>query len=390
MKKIKIAMFMDNYYPQVDGVVVTIDNYAKRLMKYADVVVVVPSFGKKIDNSVKLPYKVIRVRSIRVNAISYNVATPEFDLRTLRELKKEKFDIIHIHSPFIMGKLGIRLAKEENIPVVATMHSQFKRDFKRYVKSENLASMMTKQLMKTFNDCNECWAVNEKMGLLYQSYGYTSKPYIMNNATDMEPIKDYKKGREEINHKYKLSNDDIVLLFVGRMYLLKNILFIADVLNELKNKNFKFKMLFIGGGKDIIYLKERLNEYHLKKDVIFGGEVQDRELLAKIYARGDLFVFPSMYDASSLVQIEAASQKTPTIFLENSITSSTTKNNINGYIGKDDPSLFADKIITIFSDKDKYQKVCNNAFKEVYKKYDDMTIKIYDRYLKIIKEYRKK
>ena len=38
--------------------------------------------------------------------------------------------------------------------------------------------------------------------------------------------------------------------------------------------------------------------------------VKDRELLASIYARADLFLFPSLYDASSIVQIDAALQKT--------------------------------------------------------------------------------
>ena len=38
--------------------------------------------------------------------------------------------------------------------------------------------------------------------------------------------------------------------------------------------------------------------------------VKDRELLASIYARADLFLFPSLYDASSIVQIEEALQKT--------------------------------------------------------------------------------
>ena len=38
--------------------------------------------------------------------------------------------------------------------------------------------------------------------------------------------------------------------------------------------------------------------------------VTDREELAKYYARADLFLFPSLYDASSIVQIEEALQKT--------------------------------------------------------------------------------
>ena len=48
-------------------------------------------------------------------------------------------------------------------------------------------------------------------------------------------------------------------------------------------------------------------------------EISDRELLAKIYYRSDLFLFPSLVNNSSLVQKEAASQYTPTLFIENSL-----------------------------------------------------------------------
>ena len=58
------------------------------------------------------------------------------------------------------------------------------------------------------------------------------------------------------------------------------------------------------------------------------GKVTDRTLLSYYYARADLFLFPSLYDASSIVQIEAASQKTPTVFLEGAVTANTVENNI--------------------------------------------------------------
>ena len=43
-------------------------------------------------------------------------------------------------------------------------------------------------------------------------------------------------------------------------------------------------------------------------------------------------LFPSMYDASSIVQIEASSQKTPVLFLKNSATASMIENNVNGFL----------------------------------------------------------
>lgn len=46
-KRLKIAFFNDVFYPMVDGVVIVIDNYAKRLAKFADVTLFCP---KPIEN----------------------------------------------------------------------------------------------------------------------------------------------------------------------------------------------------------------------------------------------------------------------------------------------------------------------------------------------------
>src|SRR5574344_2666205 len=142
MEKIKIGLFNDAYYPYVDGVVSVVDNYAKELSKIADVVVIVPSYGRKISDANR-GYKVIIIKSFNIKMVGYHVATPSLDRKTKILLLNEGFDIIHIHSPFSIGKLGIWLGEKTNTPVIATMHSQFKRDFLRYVKSDRIASYLT-------------------------------------------------------------------------------------------------------------------------------------------------------------------------------------------------------------------------------------------------------
>jgi hypothetical protein len=57
----KVGLFIDTWYPMVDGVIKVVDNYARRLVNYCDVVVFCPkarNSNKKED--VKLPYKVVR------------------------------------------------------------------------------------------------------------------------------------------------------------------------------------------------------------------------------------------------------------------------------------------------------------------------------------------
>ena len=120
---------MDDFYPSMNGVIEVMNNHANKLIgKGHEVVVIVPKLGKYEDN---FPYKVIRIASIKLGRIGYSAAVPSLDINMEKKLLNEKFDIIHIHSPFIMGKLGIKIAEKLNIPVVATMHTQFDVEIKK-------------------------------------------------------------------------------------------------------------------------------------------------------------------------------------------------------------------------------------------------------------------
>ncbi len=332
-----------------DGVVLVVDNYAKRLAKYCNVVVFAPRYvGKEYDDSV-FNYKVVRCRSIKVPLLDYSLSVPKMDANFHRILKKYHLDIVHIHSPFTIGEEGIKYAKKNNIPVIATMHSQFRQDFKRAVRYDKLANTLTKTVIKVFNKCDECWAVNSEVArIFYEDYGYKTMPKVMNNATEMMPVDDINKACELINNRYHLTNEK-VMIFVGRINALKNIFFIVDALNLVHEKrpDLNFKMFFVGTGQDEDELRKRIKNYKLDKYITLVGKVSNRELLASFYARSDLFLFPSLYDASSIVQIEAASQKTPVVFLEGAATAATVTNNVNGFIINNDVVTYSDASIKI-------------------------------------------
>ena len=46
-KKITIGLFGDSFFPMADGVIMVMDNYARRLCKYANVIVFVPEYLTK-------------------------------------------------------------------------------------------------------------------------------------------------------------------------------------------------------------------------------------------------------------------------------------------------------------------------------------------------------
>lgn len=383
MKKIKIGLFVDNNLIEIDGVVAVVKNYAKNLMKYGEVVVVTPTSNKKF-NLEKFPYRVIEVKSINVPVAKLRLAVPELDPKIVDELAEEKFDVVHIHSPFSIGKLGIKVAKKLGVPVIGTMHTQFKFEFLKYTKSETVSNLMIKEVVKVYSLCDECWAVNSDTADVYKRYGYKKEVKVMPNATDMELSKGYDVVCSSINKMYDLDEDVPVLLFVGRINEVKNIFFIEEVLKELKKRKTKYKMLFVGAGPDLEKLKKQISDDNLNSNIIFCGSIRDRELLKKIYMRSTLLMFPSLFDTSSLVQIEASSQKTPTIFIKGSVTSETITPEVNGFVAENNINKFTDKVIEILENKEKYEKVSKNAYRQLYVNWKTIVSRAYKNYLKII------
>ena len=384
MEKLKIGMFIDTFFPMLDGVIMVVDNYAKRLNKIADVTVFCPKGKDKkyIDN---FDYKVVRCKSVKIVHFDYTLPTPQFDKKLKKTLKQANLDIVHIHSPMGIGKMATKYAKKHNIPCIVTLHSQYKQDIKKMARFNWLTNLVLKKLMKTINSCDVAWTVNtEIQNLFINEYGLKIPSKIIPNATELEFLPQKEQNREEIRKKYNISSDEYIFLFIGRINVIKNLLFLIDSLEKLKQNNLKFKMLFVGTGQDENKIKHYIHEKGLDENCIMCGKITDRNEIAKIYSASHLFLFPSLYDTNSLVQIEAASQKTPTVFVEGAKTAGTVTKDVNGLVAKNDVNDYAQTIINILSDSEKYNEICENAYKDLYVNWDMVAEKVYKEYLKLI------
>lgn len=388
-KRLKVALCIDTYFPMIDGVVMVVDNYAKRLSEFADVTVFCPTIDKKYND--EFNYKVVRSRSLKIPFFDYSLPCPNRDKDFLKHLEEENFDIIHIHSPFSIGKLGVRYAKEHHIPVVATMHSQFKQDIQRMFRLKPITPVLLGRLMKIFNACDECWAVNEGMRKLYlEEYGLTAKSKVQRNASDFVPFEDKAAARSFLHESYSIKDNEKIFLFVGRINFLKNLPFILEALTYLKKQSFPFKMLFVGKGQDEAALAKLAKELGVEENIVLCGQIKDRLTLEKVYRGSDLFLFPSLYDANSLVQIEAASQALPTLFIRESKTASSCQEDVNAFMCENDAERYAQKIVEIFADPAYYEEISRNAQAQLYVKWDDCIEGLLADYRRMIDEKKVK
>ncbi len=374
-----VLLTCDAFFPLVDGVVNVMDNYARLLSKDMNVLVLAPATAGRVYLR---SYPVLAVRSLFSAKLNYQIALPDLDGWAKRCLRRLRIDLIHCHSPFFIGHYVLNLHKKRHIPLICTFHSQYKRDFIRYVGDGPLTKFLLKYIMEVFNGCDEVWTMHKASRDTLISYGYEGEPRLVPNGTSYAPPIDYEKERAFARARLGVG-DKLTLIFVGRLVEQKNILFIAEVLGELKRRGLDFVMLFAGEGPDKEKLVKKLQEEGVSDNVIFEGRLEE-DSLSRVYAAGDLQLFPSLYDVSSIVQMEAASRYTPTVFAEGSLTSCTVRDGVDGFILPCELGPFTDGILNILQDKERLSAVAEGAYRDLYFTWDDIAEKAKAAYEEVL------
>lgn len=368
--KMNIAVFMDAFYPVVDGVVVSLNNIYSKMAKTHNVLVIVPTCGNKKEDNFE--YEVYRVPSFKIPFTQYFIPAPGLKKRSLiKKLDEFKPDVIHCHSPFQLANFALKYAKKRNIKTFYTLHSKYDEDFKLRLKFKPLVKFAFNKVVGTLKRFDTIYSVNYTYGKnIVDKYKIKSNYVYLPNGCDFKPLNSTQDKIDEFKNKYNIDKSSFILLFVGRIDYVKNIFFITKVLKRLREKNFNFTMIFCGKGPQMSELKKDIKSKGLEENTRYIGIVSLEELKG-IYEASDLFLFPSHYDTFGLVKLEAASQHTPTIYIQNTSCTDGIIDNVNGFIEKEDVELFSDRIIKISNDKELYNKVIPNL-KNLIKSWDEI------------------
>ena len=158
------------------------------------------------------------------------------------------------------------------------------------------------------------------------------------------------------------------LIMVAHMSDYKNQTFLIDVLKNLISRGVDAVLTLIGDWRnngELIKLKaERLGVLsHLR----MPGLVEDVE---RMYSINHIYVHSAYYEPFGLVLIEAMASGLPVVTLDGRGNRDLIVQGKNGYmVYEQDAELFADRILEIWNDKQKYNQMSAFA-QEFAKKYD--------------------
>jgi 1,2-diacylglycerol 3-alpha-glucosyltransferase len=377
-----IGQFNDSFLPITDGVGNVVRNYAYWLQKqYGDCCVVTPGFPGYTDTEA---FEVLRYRSMPLPLrYPYRAGLALLDRPFRKKLGDMKFDLIHAHSPFSSGHLGLAIARRQNIPIIATFHSKYYDDFKEAVKSTAAARLMLKYVMAFFNKVDCVWTVSESTVRTMREYGFGGEVAVVGNGIDLE-----EEGGGA--RRDDCSDDGIRLLYVGQHVWHKNLKLLILALKTLRDSGFRFKMTMVGEGSAQQAIKRFVQRLGLAEDFAFTGKITNRQEIASFYANADLNLLPSVYDTFSLVVREAAALGCPSLVIKDSCAAEGIEDGYNGFLSESDAGMFASCIQKAAADIMLLKAAGSNAKATLYRTWKDVVDEVAQRYADIINGHKKR
>jgi 1,2-diacylglycerol 3-alpha-glucosyltransferase len=221
-----IGLFTDSYYPEVSGLVTSINTLQKELKKRGHNVYIFttsnPCTRQKGLSVFRLPsMPFIFLKSRRMGLF--------YSPRAAKCVKHLKLDIIHTQTEFSLGIFGNIMSKQLGIPIVHTYHTLYK-DYVHYIskdKFKKFSDDLVRIISRNYcNGCNAVIAPSKKVYDLLKDYGVSRPIKII--PTGIELYRFRKENQTEadlisLKESLGIKRDEPIILFIGRIAKEKSI-----------------------------------------------------------------------------------------------------------------------------------------------------------------------
>ena len=385
----KIAFFTNCYKPLINGVVSSIVSLKEAYEKKGHQIYI---FAPKVEGYRDEEKNIFRYYSVNLTKkVKYPIAIP-LSIRATRVINYFKPDVIHLHHPFVLSMPAIMYAAKLKIPKILTIHTQYER-YAYYISP--IPKVITNEAIRRiiFNLANKVDVIttpSHSMKDFISKYGVKKEMVVIPNAIDLSL---FQEKKDDYSNKLKdqigLQENDIVLLYVGRISFEKNIDKIIKAMKILQKRNVtNIKLLLVGDGNATKKIKEMVHSLNLNEMVKFVGMV-DNEIVKYYYSLSDIFVFASTSETFGMVIIEAFASGVPVLAVKAPGVIDIVTDRLDGILVEEDVFQFAENLEMLVKNKDLRSKLSNGALNKA-KNYSianvsDQMLELYQSLCKIDK-----
>ncbi len=344
----RILMLSDVYFPRVNGVSTSIQTFRRDLTSLGcSSVLLAPEYPQARQDEPDI----VRVRSRHLAFDPEDRMLVASDFERAALALEGKFDLIHIHTPFVAHYVGLRVARRLGLATIETYHTFFEEYFHHYLPflPRTLLRMAARAISR--RQCNAVDAViapSPQMADILRAYGVQTGIRVIPTGLDMRRF----TGGDGSQFRALLGivSDRPVMLTVSRVAFEKNIGFLISVLERVRKSVPNVLFLVAGEGPAVVPLQRQAAQSGLTDNIRFVGYLDRDGPLLDCYRCADAFVFASRTETQGLVLLEAMALGVPVVSTAVMGTKTVLSGACGAIVVQEDVAEFANAVVKLLTD----------------------------------------
>jgi glycosyltransferase involved in cell wall biosynthesis len=296
-----ITIVSETFPPEINGVANTMKHLCQGLVQRGHVVTVVRP-GQRHDRKglTQSAGTDLFSRELIVGGLPLpGYHDLQFGLSRPQRLKQlwleQRPDAVYVATQGPLGVAAVSAARQLNVPVISGFHTNF-HSYSRYYGVGILEKLLCAYGRWFHNRTSLTLVPTRKMQTVTSAMGIKNAE-LWSRGVDCQRFTPHKRD-PALRRSWGLGDNDRAVLYVGRLALEKNIRKAVACFERIRGLHPGARFILVGDGP----LRRQLEESH--PDYVFCG-TRSGEDLARHYASGDLFLFPSKTDTFGNVVLEA-------------------------------------------------------------------------------------
>jgi len=340
-----IAYFTNFYLPVVNGVVRSVQSFRDALSAMGHNVFV---FAQEDDYEDTEPF-IFRYPSLHLPLpVDIPTALPVSSFMD-QLLPKLKLDVIHTHHPVLLGQTAAAKARDYNLPLVFTFHTQY-QEYTHYIPipqeqvQEFLKSTVMHWLRDFMRKCQHIVIPSESMrSILVNDYGLVDRFTVIPTGIDLTPFRSANGSALRAEWGWP---DDKIIISAGRLAEEKNWVTLLHAFALAQKSQPNIRLVLVGDGPQADALRQLAGELGVGERVLFTGKVPFGEIPNYLKA-ADLFAFASVTETQGLVTLEAMAAGLPIVAVAASGTQDILEDGAQGFLVQNDAQDLSNGIIKL-------------------------------------------
>lgn len=327
-------MFTDSYLPRTSGVVRAVESAARSVRRRGHrVSIIAPAAPGYIDGD----GDVHRVPSVAPPGHpDFPLAVPVAGGR-LRMLRGLGLSLVHTHSPFLLGRAGLRAGRTLRLPVVFTWHTLY-AEYAHYTPVlGNLARPLVAAYTSRYaNRCDRVLISTPSAAERLRADGVRTPVEVL-PSVGVEPAEFAGARPAGVRAQFGIPERSPLLVYVGRLAREKDVRLLLDALAGLPET---VRLLLAGDGPERAPLEAHAAGAGLADRVVFTGLLPHARVV-DLLAAADLFVFPSATETLGLAVLEAMAAGCAVVAVRAGASADLVREGETGRLVAAEPGAFA-------------------------------------------------